>query len=215
MDKVSLPHEFGSKYGGWHMALVSSPRIRVAQELKKVFPRMRNTENMADVLLAGQELGATDEVNRKKKWEFVKKGARSSTVYSAYKKYHLLDKRRSERRAFVMYMRGGSLKNDSDTRKALNRERPGLYAHLIANTTARAVVAKALSLSDTSLGMIQRTLERGTISEQRNIYGKVVSYLTLKNLYDKSYDYYWMGFRFLADRYWLSKSALKILSNAR
>ncbi|HJU14238.1 MAG TPA: hypothetical protein VJ792_07270 [Candidatus Nitrosotalea sp.] len=197
------------------MALVGSPRIRLAQELKREFPKMQKSEDIADVLLAGQDLGAVNDSNRKKKWEYVKKGAKGSTVYRAYKKYRLLEKRKSERRAFVMYMRGGSLKNDSDTRNALGRERRGLYAHLLASAAARTAVAESLSLPTNNLGLIQRTLERGTIAEQRNTYGKVVNHLTLKNLYDKRYDYYWMGFRFIADRYWLSKLALKLLSKAR
>ena len=197
------------------MSVVNSLKARFMQELKKEFPRMQKLEDIADVLIIGQELGAIDEANRKKKWDFVRKGAKGTAVYRAYRPYRLLDKKQAKRRAFVMYMRGGNLKNDVDTRNALSKERRGLYAHLLVSATARTVVANVLGLPTNSLFAIRRALESGTVQEQLIKYDKAVNQLILEKIYDKSYDYYWMGFRFLPDKYWLSKTALMLLSRAR
>lgn len=176
---------------------------------------MRNVEDIADVLIAGNQLGALDAANGKKKWEFVQQGAKGNAVYSAYSKYKLLQKKKSERRAFVMYMRGGRISNDNDIRIALNREKRGLFAHLIASPAARVAAATALSLQSTNLDEIRKRLEKGSIMEQLVAYGKVVSYLTIKRIYNKNYDYFWLGFRFIADKYWISNLGLKLLSQSR
>lgn len=195
--------------------MVNIQKKKLMEELSKQFPRMRNVGDISDVLIAGNELGALDAANGKKKWAFVQKGAKDNSFYSAYGKYKLLQKKKSERRAFVMYMRGGRISNDNDIRIALNREKKGLFAHLIASHVARDAAAAALSLQSTNLDEIRKRLEKGSIMEQMVTYGKVVSYLTIKKIYDKNYDYYWLGFRFIADKYWISNMGLKLLSQSR
>jgi len=172
---------------------------------------MQKTDDIADVLIIGRTLNAINDVNRKKKWNFVLGGASSNAFYRAHR-YNLLDKQKSKRIAFVMYMRGGRLKNKYETHNALQRERLNLLKHLAASSTAREVIANILSLPTSNLSAIRNALEKGTVEKQLETYGKVVNHLILKKKYNKKYDYYWMGFRFLSDKYWLSKSALRILA---
>ena len=71
-----------------------------------------------------------------------------------------------------------------------------------------------MSLSTNSLNSIKQELERGDSQYQLVTYGKVVNHLIIEKKYNKNYDYYWMGFRFIADQYWLSDIAKRILSRA-
>jgi len=173
---------------------------------------MQKIEDIADVLITGLQLKAINEINFKKRWNFVKQGVSENAFYRAYKKYNLLDKRKSARKAFVMYMRGIRLKNKHETHDALKRERLGLLKHLAASFSARKAVAIFLYLPNHNLNTIRQMLEKGTVEEQLVVYGKVVNHLILNKKYNKNYDYYWLGFRFIADKYWLSKSALRILA---
>lgn len=188
-------------------------KIKLIRELKKVFPKMQKHDDIADVLLIGETLNAVNESSRTKKWKFILRGATSNAFYRAYN-YNLLDKRKSVRRAFVMCMRGIRVKDRNDTRKALKKELTGLLKHLASNSTARNSVATYLSLSSSSLSLIKQELEKGTPQDQLITYGKVVNHLILEKKYNKNYDYYWMGFRFIADQYWLSDIAHRILSKA-
>ena len=174
---------------------------------------MQKREDIADVLLIGRNLNAVNESNRTKKWKFVLKGVTSNAFYRAYK-YNLLDKYQSIRIAFVMSMRGLRLKDRNDTREALKKERVGLLKHLEASSTARNSVSTFLSLPSSSLSLIKQELEKGTSQDQLVTYGKIVNHLTLEKKYNKNYDYYWMGFRFIADQYWLSTLGRRILSKA-
>ncbi|MGI0074159.1 MAG: hypothetical protein ACREA3_10155 [Nitrosotalea sp.] len=197
------------------MSVINSPKARLMQELKKDFPRMRTLSQTADVLLAGEKLDAVDEAHQQTKWEFIKNGANDNAFYPAYKKYRLLDKKEKEQKVYFKYERGGRLDTDREIYAALQRERRGLYAYLIVSSTARTVVANALALPTNNLGLIRKTLESGDVQQQLHKYSKVVAALGAKNLYDESYDYYWMGFRNVPHHYWLSKLALKLLSKAR
>lgn len=189
------------------------PKKRVIDELKKAFPRMQKYDDIADVLLIGRILDAVNESNRTKKWKFVLKGVTSNAFYRAYK-YNLLDKHKSKRIAFVMSMRGIRLKDRKDTYEALKKERIGLLKHLASSSVARNSVSSLLKLSSNSLSLIKQELEKGTSQDQLATYSKVVNYLTIEKKYNKNYDYYWMGFRFIADQYWLSGISRRILSKA-
>ena len=184
-------------------------------EIRKVYPRLRNLSDTADILLVGENLGAVDESHRKTKREFVKAGAADNAFYSAYKKYHLLDKKEKELKVYFKYDRGFRIDTDHDLYVALRRERQGLYTHLTTDSAARTVVAETLSLPSNNLGIIKKELESGTIHYQRDKYSKVVSALGNQNLFNEEYDYCWMGFRNVPHHYWLSKFALKLLSIAR
>jgi hypothetical protein len=197
------------------MAVVTSPKIRVMQELRKEFPRMKSVSGIADVLIAGQKLDAVDQAHQQTKYEFLKNGADEKAFYPAFKKYHLLDKKEKEVKAYFAYLRGGNLYTDREKHTALLRERRGLYAHLIVSSAARTLVANILSLSTNNLELIRKSLESGDIQQQVNTYSKVVGIMGAKDLYDERYDYYWMGWRNKPHHYWLSKSALNLLSKAR
>ena len=186
---------------------------KVIDELKKIFPKMQKHDDIADVLMTGRNLRAVNESNRTKKWKFVLRGVTSNAFYRAYR-CNLLDKHLSERRAFVMSMRGIRLRDRKDTYEALKKERVGLLKHLASSSIARNSVASFLDLASNSLGLIKQELERGISQDQLATYGKVVNHLILEKKYNKTYDYYWMGFRFIADQYWLSDIAKKILSKA-
>lgn len=191
--------------------MADSQRQRLIHELKRIHPRMRKTDDIADVLIVGKKLNAINEINPKKKWNFVLNGINSNAFYRAYR-YQLLDKQKSVRRAFVMSMRGIRPRNKHETRNALHQEKLGLFRHLAASITARNAVAYILSLPTNNFSAIRRMLDQGTVEKQLGTYSKVVTHLTLKNLYNKRFDYYWMGFRFIADKYWLSKSALRLIA---
>lgn len=198
------------------MSTINSPKGRLIAELKKEFPRMKKLEEISDVLLAGHELNAVDEAHKKKKWAFLRKGAQDSVFYSAYKNYQLLDKKEKERKVYFEYKRpmASRPKNDSEILKALQRERRGLYTHLTISAAVRKVVVETLSLPNTNLNLIKRTLEAGDMHEQLRTYGKVVNALITKNLYSKYYDYYLIGFRNIPHNYWLSNLALDLLARA-
>ena len=83
------------------------------------------------------------------------------------------------------------------------------------NPLVRNAIVKVLSLPTKDLNLIGQTLERGTLYEQLSAYGKVISFLTSVKLYDRRYDYYTIRFRNVPHHYWLSKLALKLLSNAK
>ena len=185
--------------------------------LKKQFPRLQIVGNMAGVLLAGQELRAIDEAHKQKKWAFIRKGAKDNAFYAAYKKYKLLDKKEKERKVYFEYKRphAAHLDNNAAILKALNVERRGLYAHMLTNPRVRDAIVEALSLLTRDLNVIKRALESGNVYEQLSTYGKVISFLTSEKLYDKRYDYYTIGFRNVPHHYWLSKLALKLLSDAK
>ena len=172
---------------------------------------MQKHEDIADVLITGRNLHAINEANKTKKWKFLKARITSNAFYRACR-YNLLDKHKSTRRAFVMSSRGIRLKDRKATYSALKKERIGLLKHLEASSTARNLVSDFLSLSTNNLELIQQELEKGDSQEQLVIYGKVVSHLIIEEEYNKSYDYYWMGFRYIGDEYWLSKLAHEILS---
>ena len=197
------------------MAVVTSPKIRVMQELRKEFPRMKSVSGIADVLIAGQKLDAIDQASQQTKYEFLRNGADEKAFYPAFKKYRLLDKKEKELKAYFSYKRGGNLYTDREKYAALLRERKGLYAHLAASSTVRTLVANILALPTNNLELIKQSLESGDTQQQVNTYSKVVGIMSAKGLYDERYDYYWMGWRNKAHHYWLSKSALMILSKAR
>jgi len=199
------------------MLVISSSKTKLMLGLKKQFPRLQIIENIADVLLAGQELRAIDEAHKQKKWAFIRKGARDNAFYAAYKKYKLLDKKEKERKVYFEYKRphAAHLDNDAAILKALEVERRGLYAHMLTNPRVRDAIVEALSLPSRGLNVIKRALERGNVYEQLSTYSKVFSFLTSAKLYDKRYDYYTIGFRNVPHHYWLSKLALKLLSDAK
>ncbi|MEM2159739.1 MAG: hypothetical protein QXN55_02150 [Candidatus Nitrosotenuis sp.] len=199
------------------MSVINSPKAKIMNELKKQFPRMRIMDDVADVLLAGRSLNAVSEASKKTKWVFIRQGAKDGAFDAAYKKYGLLDKKETEQKVYFEYKRPFAQhpKNNAEILAALELERRRLYTHLLANSGVKAAVMEALSLSSGSLELIRRTLEQGSIYEQLNKYKKVLNFLTTKGLYDKRYDYYVIGFRNVPHHYWLSKSALKILSDAK
>ena len=184
---------------------------QIIDELKKEFPRMQKHEDIADVLIAGQHLHAINKSNKIKRWKFLETGVTSNAFYRACK-YNLLNKHESTRRAFVMSMRGIRLKNKEATFAALKKERIGLLKHLAVSSTAKNLVSNFLSLPTPSLRLIKQKLEEGDSQDQLIIYGKVVNHLVIEKKYNKSYDYYWMGFRYIGDQYWLSEFAHKMLS---
>ncbi|HJW20098.1 MAG TPA: hypothetical protein VJ571_06035 [Candidatus Nitrosotalea sp.] len=197
------------------MAVVTSPKIRVIQELRKEFPQMKIVSGIADVLIAAQKLDAVNEAGQQTKWEFLKNGADEKAFYPAFKKYHLLDKKEKKLIAYFAYGRGGNLYTDREKYAALLRERKGLYAHLIVSSAARTLIANILALPTNNLQLIRESLESGDSQQQINAYSKVVGIMGAKGLYDERYDYYWMGWRNKPHHYWLSKSALMLLSKAR
>lgn len=199
------------------MSVINSPKAKLMNELQKQFPRMQILEDIADVLLAGKHLNAINEINKQTRWAFIRKGAKDNAFYTAYKKYHLLDKKEKEQKVYLEYKRpfAEHPKNNIEILKALELERRGLYAHLLANGSVKAAIVEVLSLPTGNLELIRKTLERGSIYEQLTKYKNVFNLLASKNLYEKRYDYFLIGFRNVPHHYWLSKFALKILSDAK
>lgn len=199
------------------MSVINLSKTRLMLGLKKQFPRQQIVRDIADVLLAGQELMAIDEAHKQKKWAFIRKGAKDNAFYAAYKKYRLLDKKEKERKVYFEYKRphAAYLGNDAAILKALEVERRGLYAHMLTNPRVKDAIVEALSLLTRDLIVIKKAFERGNVYEQLSTYSKVISFLTSAKLYDKRYDYYTIGFRNIPHHYWLSKLALKLLSDAK
>jgi len=196
------------------MAVVNISRTKLIAEVQKQFPRSLKPENLADVVIAGDELNAYDSSTSKNKRAFILKGAKPNSVYTAYEKYGLLDVRKAPRIPLLFYKRGPAPAK-SELSNVLNFERKGLYIHLTVSNAARNVVAKILNLNLVSVRAIKQTIEHGTLREQVDFYDKVVTELDVKKLYNKNYNYVWLGFRFLPYRYWLSNLARKLLARAK
>ena len=90
-----------------------------------------------------------------------------------------------------------------------------MYVHLTVSTTARNAVIRVLNLNSSSVRAIKQAIEQGTLRDQIDFYDKVVTELDVKKLYNKNYNYVWLGFRFLPYRYWLSVSAQNLLARAK
>jgi hypothetical protein len=58
-------------------------------------------------------------------------------------------------------------------------------------------------------------MEQGTLQYQVGVYDKVFSKLEEKHLYNKQYGYFPLGFRFIPDKYWLTKLAQQLLAKAK
>lgn len=196
------------------MAVITISRTKLVAEVKKQFPRSLKPENLADVIIAGYELNAYDSNTSKNKRAFILKGAKPNAVYSAYKKYGLLEVRKAPRIPLLFYNRGTAPKK-SEISKVLNFERKGLYVHLTVSATARNAVIRVLNLNSSSVRAIKQVIEQGTLRDQIDLYDKVVTELDVKKLYNKNYNYVWLGFRFLPYRYWLSILARKLLARAK
>lgn len=196
------------------MAVVNIHRTKLIEEVRTRFPNLLKPENMADVIIAAVELYALDSANGKSKWWFVNKGAKPHAVYDAYQK-NILEKRKAPRFRLLMYKRGKAPSDKYELHRVLNFERQGLYTHLTVSSTARKAVADILNLKTSSVSAIKKEIERGTIQEQVDVYDKIVTKLGIKKLYNKNYNYYWLGFRFLPDKYWLSSLGQKLLARAK
>ncbi len=178
---------------------------------------MRSTNDIAEVLIAGEALNAIDESHKQTRWSFIRKGSKDAAFYNAYKNYHLLDKKQKEHKVYFEYKRPNANNpiSTSDILRALALERRGLYKHMLADPRVRNAVTRALSLPNGNLDVIRRTLERGNVYDQLSIYSKVLSFLTSEGLYDKRYDYYVIGFRNVPHHYWLTSLAKKLLGRAK
>lgn len=197
------------------MAIVNINKFKLLELIKKSFPTLRKPENLVDVILAGWEMQAIDLASAKSKWWFVNKGAKPHVVHDSYTKHKLLKKKKAPRVIILFYKRGKAPHGDYEIRVTLNSERRGLYMHLTVSSTAREAVANVLKLTNSSVAAIKKAMETGTIREQVDLYDKVVTELNRKKLYNNNYNYVWLGFRFLPDKYWLSNLAQKLVAQSK
>ncbi|MFY3740259.1 MAG: hypothetical protein HMLIMOIP_000688 [Candidatus Nitrosomirales archaeon] len=190
-------------------------REKILDELTSMYPRMRKPEKIRSAILAALDLNATTRTNAKTKWQLEKAGAEPNSVYAACRKYRVLERYTVPRVPIPRYGRGKAPRNDSEWRIALERERPQLYKHLQDDKRARDLTIYVLGLPEGStVSAIEKDMESGTIQQQIRLYDIVVSRLEAKKLYNKYYDYRWMGFRFRPDRYWLSSIGMNIMRKA-
>lgn len=197
------------------MAIVNVNRARLVEEVHKDYPNLRLPENIADVLIAAVELGAFGLTSSKSRWWLINSGAKPHAVETAYKTCRLLDKKKAPRVRILRSKRGRVPTSPSERRGLLEKERTGLFRHLTVSTTTKKIVANILQLQTDSLMGIRRVMEKGDLQEQIDIYDKVISELERRRAYNQVYDYYWLGFRFLPDKYWLNDSAKKLLERTR
>lgn len=184
--------------------------------LRKQFPEMRTFDVIADVLLVGESLNAINEAHKQKRWAWIRKGAKDNAFNNA-RRYGLIDKKETEVKAYFEYKRPNHPPVNTDIEKinALKVERRGLYAHMLADPNVRDAIVRALSLPTNGLNMIRNALENGELYHELTTYGKVFNFLISERLYDKRYDYYIIGFRNIPHHYWLSKLALRLLSDSK
>ncbi len=114
-----------------------------------------------------------------------------------------------------MCKRGSAPKDDAELRLTLSFERRGLYAHLMSSTRARTLIAEYLFLNTNSINAIKNAMEKGTLQDQVSTYDRLFQKLEQNGLYNKSYGYYPLGFRFVPDNYWLSALAKSVLYKFR
>ena len=193
------------------MAIVNISKSKLIVQLHQIFPKVRKPENLADVLLAGVELYATNSTSPRTRWHFVNKGVKPHAFSEAYTKYGLLDRKQAPRIRILRYMRGTAPRDDNAMKQSLDYERQGLYTHLTISSTAKSTVADALSVTN-SVSAIKNVMEKGSARQQVEVYDKIFSLLQMKGQYNKSYNYVMLGFRFLPDKYWLSSLAQRILA---
>ncbi|MCV0398368.1 MAG: hypothetical protein K5785_00070 [Nitrosarchaeum sp.] len=199
------------------MSIINTSKTKLMFELRKKYPRLQIVDEIASVILAGEALGAIDETRKRKRWEFIKNGAKDAAFYAAYKKYGLLVKKEKELKRYFEYKRPHANRLDNNTAilNALKYEQTKLYAHMLSDHNVRNAIVKTLSLPSKDLTSIKRAIEKGSLYEQLNVYGKILRFLMDEKLYHQRHDYYIIGFRNIPHHYWLSKVAIKLLADAK
>lgn len=195
------------------MTSINIDKSRIVQEIQNECPKIKKVQDIADVVLAALDLQASS-TNTVTRWELQQHGAKPQAVQRAYK-HKLLQKKGVGRQAYPTYDRGPTPRTDTEWRRALQRERPGLYRHIANDRRAKQIAEDVLGLPPTSsLAAIRNRMESGDTQHQVSLYRNVVSMLIARRIFDRRYDYVFLGWRNKANRYWLTDKATRIVQRS-
>jgi len=196
------------------MASLNVDKTKTLRNISKAFPRLRKPDNIAKVIYAGLALNAVSKKDARNRGAFETEGAPSYGVTVSYK-LKLLDAKKAPRIQILIHKRPGYPRPKilSERATLLKKERAGLYNHLLNDNEALKSVVEFLELpKGSSVVAVRNRMETGDTDEDITRYDGVVKQaLEDKGLYKKDFDYYWMGFRHLSYKYWLTQVALKLV----
>jgi hypothetical protein len=186
------------------MASVSANYNRILANVVKRFSRLKKPKNVADLIDAAVQMNATSPDGGVTSKQLQAEGVKPYAIALAVR-LAILARTKVSKFRFLIVERGPRPKTPMETNRALQKERSGLYDHLLHDTNATAIAAGILSLPQGSSVMsVRRAMESGTIQHQIDLYDRVFEALKDQGLYDEEYDYLQMCFRRKAARHWLS-----------